>query len=153
MFIISWLAVVLHVGWILPLLLAHEPIRCVALAPFFTISQNPKIVALILLVVSVLAVAGKHFIKGRWSLFACLIPQQATLMMTAWSATWCIVDGHYADGVARSGMFFIFPDQWGNIVPCVLHTVYVTWVFVLAANYKQTVRAVECQLAGCPFRQ
>lgn len=150
MFIIALLAVGLHLGWALALWNAPV-IHTVGLSPFYAVLDSSRQVAVLLLIVSILPVVAR-VCRWRWLFFAALIPQQATLMMSAWSAVFCILESHYADAVIRPRSF-IAADQWGNIMPAILHTVYVIWVFINCTNTRKPNGDPSCDWKDCPVRR
>lgn len=101
------------------------------IAPYYLLLDTSRQVAIALFLISTLALFGKWCWPSGWRLFLCLLPQQATLMLSAMSAISSVMASHYADGVLRPRAF-IFADQWGNIIPAILHTTYVVWVFTTA---------------------
>ena len=153
MFIIAFIASVLHVLWAV-LIWNSPPIHNIPLSGFYSIVDTSRQVALLLLFVSALAIFGKVRWKRGGKLFWSLLPQQASLMVTAWVAWVCIMNSAYADGVLRP-RDFIATDQLGNIIPAVVHSFYVIWVFIDWCNpaTKGQKEQSECGVTACPLRQ
>lgn len=131
MFIIALLAAGLHLGWIAVLWNAPGPMIATPISPYYLLFDSSRAVAIMLLLVTGLALTAKWYSPRGGRLFFCLVPQQVTVMASAMAAIHAIATGHYADGIPRPWEF-IFADQWGVVVVAILHTAYVVWIFATA---------------------
>jgi len=118
------LAALLHIGWAIDILIADKVEMTTPTAIYFDMFGDRYVVSGLLFAVSAFALVGKLRWDANWFSFWSVIPQQALLMLSAWSSGWAVYVGHYADGVVRS-RHFLFDDQWQNIITMILHSVYV----------------------------
>lgn len=84
---------------------------------------------IVLFVTATLAVAGFHFPKKLWNVFA-LLPQQALLFMSAAGALEAVRISSFADGVERSRAFLLV-DQ----CPAILIAFFHMWAIFLIMRY------------------
>ena len=115
-------AIIVHGGWGLLLLVSPQPLNCTPMAdsPF----RHNQYLAAVVYLVAVGAAMAPWFVRrlgaGFWAL-ACCLPQQFLLMMSAFTAIRCVWRGAYADGVERP-WDFILADQLWVIVGMIFHT-------------------------------
>jgi hypothetical protein len=130
-------AALLHYVWAICLLI--DP-RAGDATPIAGLSMllNPVVLALMLFVVASLSLL--YVFLGRIGhvqtvLFA--LPQQAVLILSAWSALNAMASGHYADGVARP-VVFIVADQTPSVLIAVLHA-----AAMVMGTWQSLIRQVE----------
>jgi hypothetical protein len=116
---ILWYGVAVHSLWGGLLLMSPEPAHTTPLGVFDGVPRG--FVAAGMLVAVGAAVAGLlQRTPGMWSL-GLLLPQQALLLLTAWSAASAVLAAAYADGVTRSRAF-IAADQMPIVLLVAVHT-------------------------------
>lgn len=116
---ILWYGVSVHLLWGGLLLISPQPTMTTPLGLF--VGAPHVLVATLMLAVAGIAVAGlRQRVPGLRSL-AMLMPQQALLWLTAWSASRAVIASAYADGVLRSRTF-IAADQMPIVLIVVIHT-------------------------------
>ena len=121
-------ATILHLGWVVSLWNYSGVTRCVALAPFWGLCGTGQSIAWAFILITALAVIAKlPGVRGWWT-FGLMLPQQISLMISGYSAWECIRNSAYADGVPRDP-HFIFNDQWGGLVPMLIHSIYMVCIF------------------------
>lgn len=115
-------AVSLHYLWAVCLIVDPSAVWATALSVF------PKIVGLpiwimpaIFTIVASLALVAVFQPSISGSTIALMLPQQFTLMISAWGAISATMAGHFGDGVERSHSF-ILADQAPSIIAAVAHT-------------------------------
>ena len=99
-------------------LISPEPILVARMGIFYTLFPTAQIGAVLMLLAVTVAIAGM-FIEERFR-FIFFLPQHAFLILTAGSALFYIVQGHYADGVHR-GWEFMFIDQLPSLITTILY--------------------------------
>jgi hypothetical protein len=116
---VLWYGVAVHSLWAGLLLTSPEAAHTTPLGIFAGIPR--WLVAAGMLVAITAATAGlMQRTPGRRSL-GLLLPQQALLLLTAWSASGAVLVSAYADGVTRSRVF-IAADQMPIVLLVSIHT-------------------------------
>jgi hypothetical protein len=114
--------VALHVLWGFLLLVDAEALGATSL---HAVSRLPRLlVASMLFAVAALAVVSVTRRRSSWVSLALVLPQQAVLSISAFSAIAAVVTSTYGDGVPRPWSF-ILADQAPVILTLVLHTIAV----------------------------
>jgi hypothetical protein len=119
-------ACLLHLGWAIMLCISPSAAGSTPVHILSQVFGGPYRTAAVLLLVTAPALVFP-FIRQRVSNQAMglmLIPQQATLVMSAGAGAYAAMVGHYADGVLRPWPF-ILSDQLPVILTAVLYTVAV----------------------------
>jgi hypothetical protein len=111
-------AVLLHGIWALMLLASDDPFGSTPVNSLFF--GHRFVTAAVLLAASLMAVRGIRR-KGTRAGWMLIVPQQVLLMVSAVGGVVAAFLGHYADGVARPGLF-IAADQLPGVVAAVCHT-------------------------------
>jgi len=121
---VLWLTTALHLVWGAGLVLAPEVAsRTTGLAPF---RDAPEFWGLVFLASATLAIGALiREVKG-WGItagtFFSFLPQQALLMVSAFSVLYYVDAGHFADGtVVPSAAVFIFVDQLPKVLLALMH--------------------------------
>ncbi len=116
---IIWYAVLLHALWGVLLLAGPSPYGATAVHVY---SGVPRFaLAAFLFLASGLAAWSITWPRPSWPSLAALLPQQALLTVSAYSALLAVIEAHYADGVIRPRLF-ILADQAPVILTMMLHT-------------------------------
>lgn len=145
------LAALLHLGWAVNIMISDKIYLTTPTATYFDIFRTQAAVVAALLVVSAIAFIGKLKWRESWLSLFTVIPQQIFLMLSAWSSFIAIVNGHYADGAVYS-RHFIFDDQYQNIITMVLHSFYVSVLFVkLMMNTRNGSKFCGIKMHICPL--
>jgi hypothetical protein len=122
--LVIWLATIHHIVWGLLLLGWNGQIQATPIAMVRNLLPSHT-VALGLFIASAFAMAGlEQMNKADGSLMkriAYMLPQQAVLMLSAWSAFVAILNGHYADLEIRPRAF-IAADQSIHVLLAMFHT-------------------------------
>ena len=137
-------AVALHLVWAVLLCASPTPLGATPLAVFRGL---PRLVAAgLLLVAGVTAVWAVRRVRvpSQWTLLA-VLPQQAVLTVSAWSAAAAMWAAHYADGVPRP-RGFIVADQAPVVLTAILHTLAVVEM------HKRHTRVGDCPGCWWPAR-
>lgn len=119
---ILWMATILHMFWGSMLIVYPDTVKLTTgLAPF---SFAPTAWGLAMVMSSTLAaIALVYEAQGKrvnaWT-FWCFLPQQAFLMVSAFSVIYFVSIGHYASGTMLPRLF-IFTDQFPKIILAILH--------------------------------
>jgi hypothetical protein len=119
---IIWYAVLLHTAWGCLLLLSPAPYGATALHVYHNLPTN--LMAAVFFLASALAAWAVTRRQPSLRTLAALLPQQALLTLSAYSAAVAVLTARYADGVPRPRLF-ILADQAPAILILVLHTVAV----------------------------
>ena len=123
----NWLVVMgiaLHLSWGVILLFSDAPLKTTPLGAFFL--RDHYAAAVWFLSIAAVAAVGHRIRSGgsRASMMlpaVLLAPQQFSLMASAGTAVWCVVQGHYFDMEPRPRMF-ILSDQLVIILTMICHT-------------------------------
>ena len=114
-------AVVLHYVWAACLIVDPRAGEATSLA-WLTQVFRPELAISLLLIVATLALIYVFLFSARYPWAVLLVlPQQAVLFISAWTALTAMIEGHFADGVARPTAFIV-ADQAPAIIAAVLHT-------------------------------
>lgn len=119
---ILWYAIIIHYIWGGILVATTRAMETAGLADILRVFNNQKVAGGVLLISSTLAIYGLTRKERGPLALACLIPQQALMILSAVSALTCIVVSRYADGVVRPRDFIVI-DQSPAIVAALCHTV------------------------------
>lgn len=111
-------AVTLHLAWAGILLRSAEPLKTTPMGHFPFESQHAA--AIWYAFVAAMAIST-HWASRSLTKLALLLPQQAALMLSAFTALECVLRGQYFDGVPRPTAF-ILADQLPSLLAMLLHT-------------------------------
>jgi hypothetical protein len=115
---IFWFATALHSLWAVILLRAGDEVLATPLASL--LQPGPDVAAACLAMATILAIWGLVGDGPWWS----FVPQHALLMLSAMDSGWAILQGEYADGIARP-VAFIAADQLPTILIASCYTLAV----------------------------
>ena len=116
---ILWYSILLHLSWGLALLIDEAPQRLPSIAPVALWLPGP-VLGPAFLGVGLLALAGTLRSRGLLSL-GLLLPQQFTLIVSAWGAYFAIHKGQFPDGLVQPRAFLLC-NQLPSFLIVVLHT-------------------------------
>lgn len=133
-----WYAVFLHLTWAVTLLFTAQAAHSTALNGPATLFPNRFGLALLLIVVAGSAVAGVFLRLGIPKVLL-LVPQQVMLGLSAGSAIYAIVVGHYADGTTRSAAF-ILADQVPAVLALLVHSLSILYVTAILNGWLADAR-------------
>ncbi len=114
-------AILLHTIWGINILIEPSSSMITATSFLKEMVHSTVIVGLLYLIVSISASFTLFGKPKKWKMFLAL-PQQALLIQSAMGAIRCMINGHFADGVARP-IPFIIADQSPIIIAMLLHTI------------------------------
>lgn len=114
-------AIGLHYLWAACVLIDRGAVYATALSVFYSILAMPHwMIPATLVFVASAAIMALCIPMGRLAI-GLMLPQQFTLMISAWGALEAAISGHFGDGVERSH-FFILADQSPAILAAIGHT-------------------------------
>jgi hypothetical protein len=115
-------AVALHYLWAACAAVDRTAVQATALSVFQTLLHWPAwIMPAAFTLVASMAVIALCLPKIGKTAIALMLPQQFTLMISAWGAIEATINGHFGDGIARSHAF-ILADQCPAILAVIGHT-------------------------------
>lgn len=113
-------AILLQLITALFIIWSDDPIRVARLDVFYNLFPNYGTGVALMLVGVIMAVVGLTRKRSDYK-FLLFLPQFAFLLLTAGSALYHVIQGHYADGVIRP-WYFIFVDQLPSFIAATLYT-------------------------------
>lgn len=115
----------IHAAWGVMLSVSAAPSMTTPIHFLYRQLPNRYALGAVLIAISAFAVLGLLYARNTRQLWACAIPQQIVLLLTAFGGVTAAYTRQYADGVERP-LLFILPDQLPAITFALLH-VGVLW--------------------------
>lgn len=127
-------ATIVHLTWGFSLLLSPELLETTGVSLMIKLCGGQHLAGLVFILGGLLAtVSVADYTGNPLSNMLMMIPQQMFLFVAAISATFCIIDGQFADGVARSSVFLLIDQMW-LIVICLVHSIALAFRFIPHRN-------------------